>query len=225
MRFTIKKHLRKFIVRFLPNINVLRSDVHWKFVGKTLVNVTREKWTKINPPYHISDTSIGKGTYISQNSRISMTNIGRFCSIGPNFFCGWGIHPISGISTSPIFYSTRKQSGYSFSEYDQIDERKSIRIGNDVFIGLNVTVLDGVSIGDGAVIGAGAIIAKDIPPYAIVVGNPPKILKYRFDEQQREKLQEIAWWNFDDKDLKTVEKFFFDVDQFIISNERNCHDS
>lgn len=62
-----------------------------------------------------------------------MTEIGKFCSIGPNFFCGWGVHPMDGISTSPMFYSTLKQNGMTLSLVDKVEERKNIRIGNDVF--------------------------------------------------------------------------------------------
>lgn len=129
--------------------------------------------------------------------------------------CGWGIHPLNGISTSPMFYSTRKQNGVSLSAKDKIEERKQIHIGNDVFIGANVTVLDGITIGDGAVIGAGAVVSKDIPPYAVAVGCPIRIVRYRLEETQIGELKKIEWWNYDDERLKEVEQFFFDVDKFI----------
>lgn len=114
-----------------------------------------------------------------------------------------------------MFYSTKKQNGTTLSETDKIEERKRIIIGNDVFIGANVTVLDGVTIGDGAVIGAGAVVSKDIPPYAVAVGCPIRIIKYRFENEQIEALKKLEWWNFDDERLKEVERFFFDVDGFI----------
>ena len=78
--------------------------------------------------------------------------------------CGWGIHPTQGISTSPMFYSSKKQNGITLSLIDKVEETKTIKIGNDVFIGANVTILDGISIGNGAIIGAGAVVSKDIPP-------------------------------------------------------------
>ena len=130
-----------------------------------------------------------------------------------NFFCGWGVHPVHGLSTSPVFYSSKAK--YTFSEEDKIDEHPRITIGNDVFIGANVTVLEGVTIGDGAVIGAGAVVSKDIPPYAIAVGSPIQIKGYRFSDKQMEALQHIAWWDFDEEQLKDVERLFFDVDSFI----------
>ncbi|AEF86703.1 nucleotide-diphospho-sugar transferase domain protein [Treponema primitia ZAS-2] len=167
-------------------------------------------------PYLISDdVEVGAYTYIQKNSNISKTTIGKYCSIGPNFLCGWGIHPTAGISTSPMFYSTQLTNIISLSQYNKIIERKRIIIGNDVFIGANVTVLDGVIIHDGAVIGAGAVVSKDIPPYAIAVGCPIKILKYRFDELTIQELLDIKWWDFPEDKLQLVEKYFFDIQTFI----------
>ena len=117
-----------------------------------------------------------------------------------------------------MFYSKAKQNGISLSKTNKIEERKEINIGNDVFIGANVTVLDGVTIGDGAVIGAGAVVSKDIPPYAVAVGCPIKIVKYRFDEEVINRLVKLAWWNWSDNRLKDVEKHFFDVEAFLQDN-------
>jgi acetyltransferase-like isoleucine patch superfamily enzyme len=107
-----------------------------------------------------------------------------------------------------MFYSTLKQNGRTLSYYDKIEERKKIIIGNDVFIGANVTILDGVVIGNGAIIGAGAVVSKDIPPYAIAIGCPIEIVKYRFPQNYIEKLQTIKWWNFGENELKDVEKYY-----------------
>ena len=100
----------------------------------------------------------------------------------------------------------------------------NVSIGNDVFIGANVTILDGVSIGDGAVIGAGAVVSKDIPPYAIAVGAPIKILRYRFPEDTICKLHNLQWWNMSEDKLPLVEQNFFDIDKFIAECEQ-CQNS
>lgn len=173
---------------------------------------------KIYPPFKVDDCIIGKGTYIAKNSMITRTTIGKFCSIGPNFLCAWGIHPTATLSTSPSFYSLGNQNGITYSKTNKIEEKLPIQIGNDVFIGMNVTVLDGVKIGDGAVIGAGAVVSKDIPPYAVAVGCPIRIIKYRFSKAQIDALLKIKWWDFDDEKIKEVEKYFFDVDTFIAKN-------
>lgn len=192
--------------------------VNWSFIAKVVINCEISTKTKLNSPCHLNTVKIDDYTYLAQNSWISHTAIGRFCSIGPNFFCGWGVHPINAISTSPMFYSTRKQNGYTLCEKDKLIERKQIIIGNDVFIGANVTILDGISIGDGAIIGANSIVNKDVAPYSIVGGCPAKLIRYRFNEEQIEKLLTLKWWNWNFEKLKVIEKSIFDIDTFLKKN-------
>lgn len=170
---------------------------------------------KLYDSVQLFDSYIDDYSYIAHNSIVSRTTIGKCSSIGPNLLCGWGIHPTSGLSTHPMFYSTKKQNGLTWSDTDKIIETKPIIIGNDVFIGANVTILDGVTIGDGAVIGACALVNKDVPPYAIMGGVPAKIIRYRFSEKQIQALLRIKWWNFDLVKMRDVEKLFFDIDDFI----------
>lgn len=178
-------------------------------------NVILAENTNVSNPRIINNTQIGKGSYVAENSILSMVKIGRFCSIGPNLVCGFGRHPLNGISTSPCFYSTLKQNGMTYSCENKFEERKEIVIGNDVYIGMNVSILDGVTIGDGAVIGAGAVITKNVPPYAVVCGVPAKIIKYRFSKDIIQKLLKIKWWDWDDQKLQDVERMFFNVEDFV----------
>lgn len=210
-----EKIMRKIRLRLIPELKILHKPISWGMFSNSTSMLKVGKNVMFSSPYKIHNAYIGDYTYIAMNSIISETDIGKFSSIGPNVFCGWGIHPTNGLSTAPMFYSTKKQNGVTYSESDKIEERKRITIGNDVFIGANVTILDGVTIGDGAIIGAGAIVSKDIPPYAIAVGCPIKIIRYRFTEEQIDALLRIQWWNWDIADLKEVEQMFFDVDAFI----------
>ena len=170
---------------------------------------------RVYPPFFLHGVEMGDYSYVAKNSNITNCSIGKFCSIGPNFCCGMGIHPTSGISTSPMFYSISHVNGTSLVTSPKVEESRHTTIGNDVFIGANVTVLDGVTIGDGAVIGAGAVVSKDIPPYAIAVGSPIRIIRYRMTEDQIAAMQRIQWWNWDDDRLQEVEKMFEDIDGFI----------
>ncbi len=198
---------------------ILKSeDISWIFIGKLVENSILDKNTIINSPCSLKNVKIEYGSYISQNSRITNTQIGKFCSIGPNFLCGWGMHPLSGISTSPLFYSTNNQFGFSYTSKNIFKETSEIKIGNDVFIGSNVTILDGVCISDGAVIAAGSVVTTDVPPYAIVGGVPAKIIKYRFTQDVILNLLKIKWWNFDTEKIKSISDNFYDIDNFIKEN-------
>ena len=211
LRTYFRKKSRKWLMNVLPELHNLIEPGTGDFDERKICVISKK--SKVYSPCHLHDCKVGDYTYISINSRISVTDIGKFCSIGPNFLCGWGIHPTNAVSTSPMFYSTLKQNGTTLSEHDKIEERKRIHIGNDVFIGANVVVLDGVTIGDGAVIGAGAVVSKDVPPYAIAVGSPIRIIRYRFDEETVQQFLRLKWW---DKDcLRLVEKHFFNPDEFL----------
>jgi len=83
----------------------------------------------------------------------------------------------------------------------RIRRKGQILIGNDVWIGNGVTILGGVRIGDGAVVAAGSVVVKDVPPYAVVGGNPAGIIRYRFEEEVIQKLQRIAWWNWSSEQI------------------------
>jgi len=217
----IKKLFQKLLYKILNKYfrGLLHLHLgHSEILMDTFCGSSIGKFTKLYPVYNIVDSTIDDYTYIAKNSIINNTKIGKFCSIGPNIVCGFGIHPVNKLSTSPMFYSTMKQNGITFSQIDKIIESKRITIGNDVFIGMNVSILDGVTIGDGAIIGAGAIVSKDIPPFAIAVGSPIKIIKYRFDDKTIQSLLKIKWWNWDDSRLEQVEAYFDDIDNFIKKN-------
>jgi acetyltransferase-like isoleucine patch superfamily enzyme len=212
----IRKVINKILGFCVPELKpILTKQLKLESLSNIKIKTVQSELTNIIEPYRLIKVNIGKGTYIATNSKISETSIGKFCSIGPNLLCGWGMHPTDGISTSPYFYSTQKQNSDSLASENLFEERIPITIGNDVFIGANVTILDGVNIGDGAIIGAGSVVSKNIPDFAIAFGSPIEINNFRFNEHQRSALKEIQWWNFNDYELKDVNKYFFDIDTFI----------
>lgn len=157
---------------------------------------------------HVSDSSVGDYTYVCRNSRLVHAKIGKFCSIANDCAIGMGTHSLSHISTASIFTAKNNSTKQSWVDNIHIEEYQNVTIGNDVWIGQRAMILGGVKICDGAVVAAGAVVTKDVPPYAIVGGVPAKILKYRFDENVREKLIKSEWWNRSDEELKALVHIF-----------------
>jgi len=129
--------------------------------------------------------------------------IGKFCSIakGVNFMMNGANHFMNCLSTYPFgIIDEFKDLSAPFSTKES---RGDTIIGNDVWIGQNATFLPGVHVGDGAIIGANSVVGKDIPAYAVAVGNPIQIKKYRFDQETIDLLLELKWW---DKDIEEIKK-------------------
>lgn len=149
-------------------------------------------------------SKVGKCTYSAKDIEIEYPDniqIGSFCSIGRNVRLGAGEHPTNYLSSSPFTYLN--DLGYiNKTTYKQ--EKKEIVIGNDVWIGDNVFVKCGITIGDGAIIGAGAIVTRDIPAYAIAVGIPAKVIKYRFSNETIKELLRIKWWDLPDNIIQEI---------------------
>ena len=211
----IRGVLRALAYLVLPELQILKEPFALDALKGTFAGCSISAKARVSSPCFLVGTTIGDYSYVAPGAVIMHATIGRFCSIGPKLLCGWGTHPVNGISTAPMFYSTRKQNGVSLSRADKTVETKPITIGSDVFIGMHVTILDGITIGNCAVIGAGAVVSKDIPAFAIAYGNPIKVRRYRFDEYKREALLRIRWWDPNFSALDDVETFFFDVDGFI----------
>ena len=128
--------------------------------------------------------------------------IGKFCSIakGVEFIMNGANHPMNGISAFPfgIFIENKPTI-----PNDIVPHKGDTVIGNDVWIGQNVTIMPGVKVGDGCIIGTNAVVAKDIPPYSIAVGNPARVIKRRFEENTIERLLKLKWW---DMPIETIEE-------------------
>ncbi|MDN3619156.1 CatB-related O-acetyltransferase [Polaribacter undariae] len=158
-------------------------------------NSNISKTSKVYPFSLVRNSFIKDYSYISYSCTINNCTIGKFCSIAKGVKIGLGIHPINFISTSPIFYSNKNPLFESLVEQDTFEQSKHVYIGNDVWIGTNVVILDGISIGNGAIVGANSIVTKDVEPYSIVGGVAAKLIKKRFSESDVSKLEKINWWD------------------------------
>jgi len=135
--------------------------------------------------------------------------IGRYCSFGEDVQIGRQNHPTTWVSTSPAFYigdklfalgsgftGAKEYHSYKFKFESRPTKARITMIGNDVWIGHCAQIMAGVTIGDGAIVAAGAVVAKDVPPYAMVAGNPAVIKKFRVPAQFISPLLHLKWWRF-----------------------------
>lgn len=122
--------------------------------------------------------------------------IGKFCAIarGVKFIMNGANHQMDGISTFPFFIFG---NGWEVARpaADQLPYKGDTVIGNDVWIGYDALIMPGVTIGDGAIIAARSVVVADVPPYAIIGGNPARIVRERFDPDSVRRLQSVAWWH------------------------------
>jgi acetyltransferase-like isoleucine patch superfamily enzyme len=139
-------------------------------------------------------------------------SIGNFCSIASGVvILANADHPTNLPSIFPFkseLYPKEKKPGKASLNLDVVS-RGSVTIGHDVWLGTNAIVLSGVSIGTGAVIGAGAVVTKDIPAYAIAVGNPARVVRYRFEPEIIVQLLQSEWWLLTDESIQMLEPYFY----------------
>lgn len=124
--------------------------------------------------------------------------IGRFCAIaaGIRFIMNGANHALDGFSTYPFnIFGNGWEEGFDPQSWTDAQRGDTV-VGNDVWIGHEAMIMPGIRIGDGAIIATRAVIASDVPPFAVVAGNPARIVKMRFDEITIERLLAIAWWHW-----------------------------
>lgn len=145
--------------------------------------------------------------------------VGSFCSLAPmsNIFLG-GNHRSDWVSSYP-FPNFREH--FPTAHGKTPISKGDIIIGNDVWIGNFCNILSGVTIGDGAVVAACAVVTKDVPPYAVVAGNPARVVKYRFSEEQIAALLRIRWWDWEKEKIDREMDFICsaDIDAFIARHD------
>lgn len=151
---------------------------------------------------HRSDVA-GTGSNIT-----AQVTVGNYTSVGPHV-------QMHSLTEHSCIQDRGLVTTYQLHGYPPPLSEEKMTIGSDVWIGRNAVLLGNLTIGDGAIIGAFSVVAKDVPPYAVVVGNPATIKRYRFTEYQIEKLLKIQWWSWTDEKVKECEEDFLNIDTFI----------
>lgn len=159
--------------------------------AKIYGNVNIGNFTRINGP----NTNIF--------AEVNKISIGNFCSIARNVDIQEWYHHTDRLSTHPIL-----RNYLSEPAINEMTSKGDIIIENDVWIGAQSVILSGTKIGNGAIIGANSVVTKDIPPFAIVAGNPTRIIKYRFDQNTIGEILKLKWWEWDKNKLKRNKRIF-----------------
>ena len=162
----------------------------------------------------VNYSTIDRYSYVGHGGFLLSVDIGPFCSVADNCRIGGAEHPISFVSTSPVFHSGKNVFGCNFSDHP-VAEPQRTTIGADVWIGANVIVKSGVTIGTGAVVGAGSVVTHDVPSYEIWAGNPARKIRDRFDKKTAEALEHSQWWTLSEEELFEKAKLFDNPAVFI----------
>jgi hypothetical protein len=164
------------------------------------------RYTEVGARTTLLETTMDDYSYVVNDGQIAYTTIGKFCSIAAMIRINPGNHPMWRASQAHFTY---RASAYFPGEADETEffawrRAHPVAIGHDVWIGHGAVILPGRTIGTGAVVAAGAVVSKDVAPYAIVAGVPARVVKRRFPEAIGERLQALAWWDWEHARLRAA---------------------
>lgn len=162
------------------------------------------RYTEVGARTLLLETQLGDYSYIVQDGEVAYTTIGKFCSIASHVRINPGNHPMWRASQSHFTYRASRYWPQEADEADFFAWRRAhpVTIGHDVWIGHGAVILPGRAIGTGAIVGAGAIVTRDVEPYAIVVGNPARTVRMRFEAQIARRMGTLAWWDWNHEQLQ-----------------------
>ena len=181
------------------------------------------RYTEIGARTRLTETELGDYSYIVEDGEVIYTTIGKFTSIAASVRINPGNHPMERASQAHFTYRARAYWPEEENEAGFFDRRRAspVSIGHDVWIGHGAVILPGRTIGTGAVVGAGAIVTRDVAPYTIVVGNPARPVRPRFPSGIAERLQRLAWWEWDHARLRAALPDFrkLSIEEFLERHE------
>ncbi|MCZ8374203.1 MAG: chloramphenicol acetyltransferase [Beijerinckiaceae bacterium] len=184
------------------------------------------RYTEIGARTSFVESSMGDYSYVVNDSNVIYTTIGKFCSIAAHTRINPGNHPMHRATQAHFTYRASAYFDDAEDEAAFFDWRRShaVTIGHDVWIGHGAIILAGRTIGTGAVVAGGAVVTKDVPDYTIVAGNPARIIRRRFPEAIAERLQRLAWWDWDHAALRAALDDFraLPVEAFLDRYERKA---
>lgn len=208
----MRKLLKYFSCWMLNFTNPLVSIL--ALVDRRSVISTR---VRVNRFAKLSGTTIQSYSYVGPRTQVANADIGKFCSISWDCNIGLASHYLYSLSTSPIFFQKQNGTGSSWVGREIPEHLPRTIIGSDVWIGARAILLAGIKVGHGGVIGAGAVVTKDVPPYAITVGTPARIIGYRFPEEVIQTLLKKRWWECSDHEIRS-RLHIFQKDQFDLTD-------
>ena len=196
-------------------MTILSDPSDRQFFGGIAGSADAENFLTLGAASYIENTEL---SVFADNINFPHILIGRFCSFADKiYFAIGGNHNYKRVSSFPFDVDRVLERIFKSANalpYNR-PNRYQVVIGHDVWIARDVTIMGGVKIGNGAVIGANAVVAKDIPPYAIVVGNPARVIRYRFDEETIRKLLAVKWWNWSLEKIADNFPIINDIEKFL----------
>jgi len=179
------------------------------------LNATRlGNWTEVGERCVLNHVTLGDYSYIERDCDLMFAQVGRFTSIASSVRLNPSNHPWW---RPTLHHFTYRPGKFGFTSDPQtVDpevfawrERDRVVVGHDVWIGHGAIILPGVQIGNGAIVGASSVVTRDVAPYTIVVGNPARVLRPRFDNPEiPERLEAVSWWHWPHEQLQTHLKDF-----------------
>lgn len=172
--------------------------------GTVMTGSTLGRWVEVGADCRLLDSELDDYSYCDRLCDLANTSVGRFANIASAVRIGATDHPLDRATLHHFMYRSSRYWDDAPDDEAFFAERRArrTRIGHDTWIGHGAQIKPEVTIGDGAVVAAGAVVTRDVPPYAIVAGVPARVIRFRQPPEIAGRLQQLAWWDWDDATLR-----------------------